>query len=183
MLFKLKVKSLIVAIIYNIILLTFSYFIDRFFQMLMFILFFSFIQNCFYYRFHADTIQPNPVKAVRLCKIITIIVEIIYLIFCKDLDVSVYSNLLIIFIIAFANCILEFSLENFFIKKNCLKDKDKLLELCQKAKLTQNSIDRMVAKYIDNKTYQEIADEECVDVETIKKSINRSRNKIFKNQD
>lgn len=183
MLFKLKVKSLILAIIYNIILLTFSYFLDRFFQMLMFILFFSFIQNCFNYRFHADTIESDPIKAVKLCKIITIVVEIIYMIFCKDLDISIYSNLLIIFLIALFNCILEFSLENFFIKQDVLRNKDKLLYLCKKAKLTQNSTDRMVKKYIENKTYEQIADEECVDIESIKKSISRSRNKIFKNQD
>lgn len=183
MLFKLKVKSFILAIIYNIILLAFSYFLDRFFQMLMFVLFFSFIQNCFNYRFHADTIQPNPIKAVKLCKIITIIVEIIYLIFCKDLDVSVYSNLLIIFGIAFANCLLEFSLENFFIKKDCLKDKETLLKLCNMANLSETATNRMIMKYIENKTYQEIADIEYVDIDTIKKSINRSRKKIFKNQD
>lgn len=183
MLWKIKLKSLITYLIYNIVLLTISYLLNRFFQMLMFILFFEFIQNCFYHRFHADTIQPDPIKAVRLCKIITIVVELIYLIFCHNLNISVYGNTFIIFIIAFLNCLLEFSLENFFVKRDVLKNKDKLLELCLKAKLTENATNRMIMKYIENKTYQEIADIECVDIETIKKSINRSRNKIFKNQD
>lgn len=183
MLLKLKLKSLITFIIYTAILLTIAYFFNRFFQMLLFILFFSFIQNCFRYRFHADTIVKEPIKSVRLCKLITIGVEIIYLIFCKNLDISLYSNLFIIFLIAASNCILEFSLENFFIKQDCLKDKETLLNLCNKANLTQNAIDRMTMKYIENLSYQEIADKECVDIDTIKKSINRSRNKIFKNQE
>ena len=180
MLWKIKLKSLITYLIYNIILLTISYFLNRFFQMLIFILFFEFIQNCFKYRFHADSIVDDPIKAVRLCKVITIGVEIIYLIFCKDLDISVYSNLLIIFLIAFINCLIEFAIQNIAIKENCLKDKDKLLQLCNNANLTPLATNRMIMKYIENKTCQEIADIECVDVDTIKKSINRSRKKIFK---
>lgn len=180
MLWKIKLKGLITYLIYNIILLTISYFLNRFFQMLIFILFFEFIQNCFKYRFHADSIVDDPIKAVRLCKVITIGVEIVYLIFCKDLDISVYSNLLIIFLIAFINCLIEFAIQNIAIKENCLKDKDKLLQLCNNANLTPLATNRMIMKYIENKTCQEIADIECVDVDTIKKSINRSRKKIFK---
>ena len=180
MLWKIKLKSLITYLIYNIILLTISYFLNRFFQMLIFILFFEFIQNCFKYRFHADSIVDDPIKAVRLCKVITIGGEIVYLIFCKDLDISVYSNLLIIFLIAFINCLIEFAIQNIAIKENCLKDKDKLLQLCNNANLTPLATNRMILKYIENKTCQEIADIECVDVDTIKKSINRSRKKIFK---
>ena len=180
MLWKIKLKSLITYLIYNAILLTISYFLNRFFQMLIFILFFEFIQNCFRYRFHADTIENEPIKAVRLCKVITIVVEVIYLLFCKNLDISIYSNLLIIFLIAFINCLIEFAFENIFIKEDCLRNKDKLLELCRKARLTQNATDRMILKYIENKTCQEIADIEDMDIDTIKKSINRSRKKIFK---
>ena len=183
MLWKIKLKGLITYLIYNIVLLTVSYFFNRFFQMLIFVLFFEFIQSCFKYRFHADTVIKDPIKAVRYCKLITVCVEIIYMAFCENLNISVYSNLFVIFLIALSNCILEFSLERFFIKQDCLKNKDTLLELCQRANLTENATKRMIMKYIENKSYQEIADIECVDIETIKKSINRSRNKIFKNQD
>ena len=175
-----KIKGLLSYILYNAILLTFSYFVGRFYQMLLFVLFYNTIQNSFKYRFHADTIQHDPIKAVKLCKIITIFVEMIYLILCKDLDVSIYSNLFIIFLITLLNAILEFALENFLIKKEDLRNESKLLLLCKKAKLSKNATDRMVMKYIKNMTYQEIADLECVDLQTIKISINRSRKKIFK---
>lgn len=177
---KYKLRSLLTYLIYNAILLTVSYFLNRFFQMLMFILLFVFIQNCFNYRFHADTIIDDPIKSTRVCKVITVLVEILYLIICKDLDISLYSNLIVIFLIAFINCLLEFALEHFIIKTDDLRDERKLLELCKQAKLTKSATDRMVNKYIKNKTYKEIADEECVDITTIKKSINRSRNQIFK---
>jgi len=181
--YKYIVKDWIVYILYNICLLTAAYFLNRFYQMLIFILCYELIQNGFNYRFHADSIEKNPVKAVRLCKLITIAVELLYLFLCNNLDVSMYSNLLIIFLIAFVNCILEFSLENFIINYDSLKDKDTLLLLCNKACLTKNATDRMIMKYIDNRTYQEIADIENVDIDTIKKSINRSRKKIFRNRD
>lgn len=183
MLLKIKCKNLITYLIYNAIILIIAYFFNRFFQMLIFILFFETIQNCFYYRFHADTIQKDPIKAVRLCKIITISVEILYLIFCNNLNISIYSNLFIIFLIAFCNCILEVAIRKIIIRDEDLKDEKRLLELCANANLSKNATDRMLLKYIKNKSYQEIANLECVDIDTIKKSINRSRKKILKDQD
>lgn len=180
MLLKLKLKGLIVYLIYNAILLTIAFLLNRFFQVLLFVLFFNFIQNCFRYRFHTDTLISNPIKAIRYCKLVTIIIEILYLVFCKDLDISIYSNLFIIFSIALVNCILEFSLEHLIITHNCLSNKDTLIELCTKEHLTESAYKRLYMKYIEHKTYEEIADLEFVSVETIKKSINRSRNKIFK---
>ena len=180
MLWKIRLKGFISYLIYNIILLTIAYFLNRFFQMLIFILFFEFIQNCFKYRFHADTIVQDPIKACRLCKVITIAVELIYLSFCNGLDVSIYSNLLIIFVIAFINCLLQFAIESFYSKENCLKNKEVLLELCVKANLSQSATNRMLLKYIDDKSYDEIAELECVDVDSIKRSISRSKKRIFK---
>ncbi|MBR3208863.1 MAG: hypothetical protein IKF82_01200 [Bacilli bacterium] len=181
--YKYIIKDLLIYILYNICLLTIAYFLNRFYQMLIFVLCYELIQGGFKYRFHADSIEKNPIKAVRLCKLITICVEVIYLFICNNLDISVYSNLLVIFLIAFLNCLLEFSLEYYISRTNCLRDKDTLLELCKNRNLSERATNRMIMKYIDGKTYQEIADIEVVDLEAIKKSINRSRKKIFENQD
>lgn len=183
MLIKYRIKDILIYVLYNIILLTISFLLNRFYQMLIFVLFYNFIQNCFKCRFHADTIQDDPIKAVKLCKIITIGVELLYLALCKDLNISIYSNLFIIFVIALLNCLLEFSIERFAVKDEDLRNKDKLIFLCKKSRLTKNATDRMIMKYIEGKTYKEIAFIECVDIQTIKMSINRSRNKIIKSQD
>lgn len=183
MLIKIKIKNLAIAFIYNITLLIIAYYLNRFFQMLNFLIFFDIMQKCFKYRFHSDSVIDDPIKATKYCKLITICVEVIYMIFCKSLNLSLYSNLIIIFSFSVCNTLLEFSIKNFIIKKDCLKDKDMLLKMCENANLTTNATKRMIMKYIDNKTYQETSEIECVDVETIKKSINRSRNKIFNNQD
>lgn len=178
---NLKIKLLkgrISYILYNVIILTIAYFLDRFLQMLMFILLFELLQNCFNYRFHSDTIIENPIKAVKWCKVITISVEITYLIFCKGLKVSVYSNLFIIFLIAFINCLLQFYLEKVIIKKNIFNNLKSLKALCNEANLTEIATNRMIMKYVEKKTYIEIAEIENVEEDTIKQSIKRSKRKI-----
>ncbi len=165
-------------IFYNLVILALSYVFNRFFQMLLFILIFNYIQNCFLYRFHADTIISNPIKAVKYCKIITITVEIIYLCVCYPLNIMVYNNLFIIFIIALLNALLEFYLRKTIISANILKNKELLLQSCRDSNISLNSTKRLVLHYIENKSYQEIANIECLELETIKQSIRRSKRKL-----
>lgn len=179
MLLKLKIKGLVLYLLYTVILLTLAFFLNKFFQMLIFVLFFEFLQSCFKYRFHADSIISDPIKSIRYCKLITITIEIFYLAFCRPLDVSVYSNLAIVLSIALVSCLLEILIEQALVKESYLKDKEKLIELCNARHLTKDACNRLIMRYIENKSYQEIADIECVDVNTIKKSLNRSRHKLF----
>lgn len=172
------IEHYLLYILYNIILLIISFICNRFFQMLMFILFFNSIQNCFNKRFHADTILNDPIEATKCCKIITLIIEILFIIFCKNLKFSIYSNLFIIFFIAFTNCILQYYCEKFIITKSILNDKRLLIEACNNIGLSELSTNRLILKYIEHKTYKEIADLECITEDSIKKSITRSRKKL-----
>ena len=134
---------------------------------------------CFHYRFHADTIYPNdPIKAGWCCKIITFVVEITFMLFCKDLNVSVYSNLLVIFFIAFCNSLLQFYLEKVIINSSILFNKEKLLQRCKEVKLSQIATKRLVQHYIKKVPIQRIAEQECVEALTIKQSIRRSKRKL-----
>lgn len=175
---KLKIKLLkkkLFYIIYCLALLIVSYFLNRLLQMLMFILFFNFIQDCFVKRFHADTIIKEPIKAIKYCKIITIIVQIIYLIFCKNLNTTIYSNLFIIFSIAFLNCLLEFVLSRMVESYFTLNNEDYLMELCDKYKITKSAKDRLIMRYVHRKSIKEIAAIESVDESTIKQSLRRTK--------
>lgn len=179
MLFLKLLKKRLVYILYNLLILTISYFVDKFFPMLFFILFFELIQGAFKYRFHSDTLfNNNPNKAIKWCKIITIFVEIIYLIYCKKNDISLYANLPQIFFIAFANALLQFYIERAVAKISMLKDEDTLRMLCEEAKLTEESTHRLILRYVYGKKVIEIAEIECVEVDTIKKSISRSLKKL-----
>ena len=176
---RIMLRKRIVYYLYCILILTIAYFLNRFFQMLIFILFFNLIQNCFSFRFHADTIFPNePIKASNVCKLITIGVEIIYLVFCKEFDVSVYSNLFVIFVIALINALLQFFLERALSSKSILQNKELLLIRCEEVGLSKESINRLILRYIDKKSLQEIADIEFVEIESIKQSLRRSKRKL-----
>ena len=179
---KLKKKILIkrsLYILYNIALLSIAFLFDRFFQMLIFILFYNLIQNCFYYRFHADTLFPNdPIKAVRYCKLITIVVEITYMIFCKELNVSVYSNLFIILIIAIINALLQSFCEKFIYNCSQLKSYSSLKTVLDANNISELNQHRMIEHYINNKTISQIAKEEYVEEITIKQAIRRTRKKL-----
>ena len=166
-------------ILYNILLLTIAYIFNRFFQMLIFILFYNTVQNCFNYRFHAESIiQNDPVKSVKCCKIITIVVEILYLIFCKELNVSVYSNLFIILIIVVINSLLQYYCERTVINKNILSNKNHVIGICKEYNISEAATNRLILHYVDNKTISEIASIECVEEHTIKQSLRRTKRKL-----
>lgn len=171
-------KSKILYIVYNIVLLLFAYLFDSFFQMLLFITFYEFLQSCFKYRFHSDTIIDEPIKAIGYCKLITVLVELLYLFYCKNVDISFYANIFIILIICFISCLLQFYLEKKIKFNDIFKNKDKLIEACKNANLSENATNRLIMKYIEGKKYREIADIECVDEGTIAISIMRSKKKL-----
>lgn len=173
-----RIRGLIFYIIYCLIILTISYFINKFFQMLIFILGFDLIQNCFSKRFHSDTIIDNPIKATKYCKLITIVIQILFLIYCNETNLSIYGSLFIIFVICIINFLLQYFFERNKVNKSILSDKETLLTLCKEVNLSEEATKRLVMKYIEHKTYEEIAMIEYVNVETIKKSINRSRKKL-----
>ena len=160
-------------------MLTIAYIFNRFFQMLIFILFYNTIQNCFRYRFHADTLySDDPIKAVKYCKIITIVVEVIYLMFCKELNVSVYSNLGIILIIVVINSLLQFYLERKIINKSILTNKEHVIGICKEYNISELATNRLILHYVNGKTIQEIATLENVEEITIKQSIRITKRRL-----
>lgn len=179
---KYRKKMLIRYTIYFVhclIILGLAYLLNRFFQMLMLILFFNAIQGCFNYRFHTDTIiTDDPIKADNLCKLITVVVELVYLAFCKDINVSVYSNLFVIFTIASVNALLQYFLERIIIHSSALRNKDYLEYLCMEYSISTIATKRLIDHYIHKKSYKQIANEEFVEPDTVKQSIIRTKKKI-----
>lgn len=179
---KLKIKLIqnrIIYIIYCVCILFIAYIGNRFLQMLIFILFFNFIQSCFTARFHAETIiKDSYIKAGRLCKIITFIVEMTYLALCTDLNVSLYSHLFLILGIATLNCLLQISFTSVVAKKLKYYNYEELNLICEKVNISYQAKQRLISHYIEHKTIKEIANQECVEEQAIKMSINRSKKKI-----
>jgi len=181
---KLKVKlSLLFQFleftIHCIVMLSIAYLFDRLIQMALFILLFSVIQNCFKIQFHADTLFPDDaIKATNICKVISIVMEIFYLIYCKDLVVTIYANIFIIVFIAFVNALLEFSLRNIIIKKLNKReiilsivenDEEKIEALCNSKGLI--NLSETVYLFLNN-TVEETADILEIDNKTVQRRIN-----------
>lgn len=126
-----------------------------------------------------DTIfEDNPIDAIKYCKLTTITIEIIYLFFSLKFDLSTYANIFIIILISFINALLQFFLEKTIITKHQLRDKRLLEKLCMENGISQEATKRMIMKYVQGKTAQEIALIEKVELETIKQSLRRTRRKI-----
>ena len=160
--FKLiKAREFVFWLLYNILILIIAFLLERFLQMLVFVLLFNFFHNAFNYRFHSDNVEKDPIKAVRLCKIITIIIEILFLIFCKELDVSLYSNLFIIMCICLGNCFLGFIIVKIYKYKECpirkgIKE-DKLITMCDEKGLNELEKSIMVDYYCKGYKLDKIA--------------------------
>ena len=176
--FNLFIQSL-EFIIHCIIMLSIAYLFDRLIQMALFILLFKGIQNCFKIQFHADTLFPDDaIKATNICKIISIVMEIFYLIYCKDLVVTIYANIFIIVFIAFVNALLEFSLRNIIIKKLNKReiilsivenDEEKIEALCDSKGL--KNLSETIYLFLNN-TVEETADILEIDNKTVQRRIN-----------
>ena len=175
---KYIIRDYIFYFIYLLIILTISYFLNKLVQMLMFVVLFECIQNAFSKRFHAETIIDKPITALRMCKIITIVVEILYLIYCKDLKVSIYNNLFVIFVMSFTNALLQFFCERTIINKTLLSNLDNLNYLCDEFNITDLAKERLIMRYVKKMSIKEIAEIEFTEEETIKQSIRRSKRKM-----
>ena len=183
--FNLFIQSLEFTV-HCIIVLSIAYLFDRLIQMALFILLFKGIQNCFKMQFHADTLFPDDaIKATKICKLISIIMELFYLIYCKNLVVTIYANLFIIVFIAFANALLEFALRNIIVKKLNKReiilsivenDEEKIDAFCNSKGLI--NLSETVYLYLNN-TVEETAEILEIDNKTVQRRIdtfiNRSR--------
>lgn len=168
-----EIREFVIWLLYNILLLTIAFLLERFLQMFVFVLLFNFFHNGFNYRFHSDDVTKTPVIAVRLCKIITLIVEVSFLIFCKEMDISLYSNLFIMTSICLGNCLLKFIIIQTFkyrarIIKKGINEKE-LIEICNSKGLNDLERGIMVDYYCKGYKLDKIAIKYQYSVDNIKK--------------
>lgn len=170
-------RKRLVYLLYNVFLLVASYLLGRLFQVLILILFYNVIQDSFNYRFHADALTDDSIKASRLCVLITIVVECLYLLICININVSVYGNLLILLFFSTISALLQYANvhSEIYIKPSF---QNHILERCEQANISELAKRRLIAHYIEKKTIKEIAIEECVEEASIKQSIRRTKRKV-----
>lgn len=104
---KLINKNNISYLIFVGVVLVTAFIFNRLFEVLLFIICFNFMHDCFKKRFHANTIEEDYKKAGTLCKLITIIITLGYLILSISINTTLYINLSIIIGICFVNAMLQ----------------------------------------------------------------------------
>lgn len=133
---------------------------------------FTFMKPIFGKTHHEDTI----IKCTTLALLVFLIATRISL----PLWLSTLCNVLIGCLVAYIMHIMYYYVK--YTKSGITlrlgMNKDDLLKLCSEAGLSELNVNRMVLRYVERKSIQEIADIEFVDSYTISQSLYRSRKKI-----
>lgn len=64
------------------------------------------------------------------------------------------------------------------LQKLVLTNYDNLLKACEEENITDLAINRLLKYYIDKKSIEEIAREECVEASSIKQCLRRTKRKL-----
>lgn len=178
--FKHRIKTISIALIYLSVVFWLAYIFNKTVEALSFILTYTIIRDEFNKAIHGSDFTNSAYKGNKYCRIITFAVQVISLLFIIAINISKYVDLALSFALGIINFFAKDYLECKLVKNYNINhiEKEKLISLCEKANLTAAATNRMIKKYVEHKTYQEIAVEEYVDINAIKLSINRSRKRL-----
>lgn len=134
---------------------------------------FVFMRQVYGKSYHSDS--------VLVCTTLAVLVFVTATRLSLPLYISVLCNILIGCLVAYMMyvmyCYMNYTnYDGITLRKGMLKED--LIKLCDIAGLTEQATNRMVLKYIERKTLQEIADIEYIDYQTANQSIYRSKQKI-----
>lgn len=176
-------KETIIYTILTTIVLCIAYLSDVLLEMALFIIYYYFIKGLFTKQFHADILVKSPTAAVNLCFAITFLTQLIFIFILVKFELSYYINIYLGISLGILSYIISDWSEKFITNKSILNNEELLIEACNRAKLSKDATDRLILRYIKGLHIKEIADIECVEEETIKQSIRRSRRKLNLNTD
>lgn len=102
-LFKIRLKNTILDIIYLLIVFIFAIILDKWFEMLIFVVSYTLIRTEFIKAIHGSDFTESASKGIIYCRYITFIVEIISLLFIGKLNLSKYINIILSIILGIVN--------------------------------------------------------------------------------
>lgn len=101
--FKSKFKNLLKDLLFYLIIFVLSWIYDKWLVMLSFICTYTIIRSEFLKAVHGSDFTDSPSKAIKYCRIITFIVQVLSIIFMINIDISKYVNILLAFILGVIN--------------------------------------------------------------------------------
>ena len=102
-LFEFRFKNIILNILFLIIVFTFAYFYNKWFESFIYILTYTIIRSEFTKAIHGTDFTKSSYKGIKYCRYITFIVQVISIIFIITIDISKYIDLLLAFILGIIN--------------------------------------------------------------------------------
>ena len=112
-----KIKNVIKDTIFLLIIIALAYIFDKWYEMLVYIITFSFIRLEFSKAVHGKDFTELYSKGIKYCRYITFVIQIISLIFIIKIDISKYVNLLLAFILGIINFFAKDYLEYIIVNK------------------------------------------------------------------
>ena len=102
-LFEFRFKNIILNVLFLLIVFTFAYLYDKWFESIIYILTYTIIRSEFTKAIHGTDFTKSSYKGIKYCRYITFIVQVISIIFIITIDISKYINLLLAFILGIIN--------------------------------------------------------------------------------
>lgn len=181
-----RTKQILINLGAYILVLIPAYFGNKIIEVTISIIIFSLLRNCFPKTYHADTIEKDPNKAIKLCILNSITLFCLIQPLLIKINASILVSAFVGIIIAYVSYLLEDYLE--LRNKECDKDnknkRDIIIDLldnnvsleyitnfCKNKGLKEN-IAKTVNLYLNN-TLQETSDQLYVDLSTVKRRIDK----------
>ena len=196
---RFRIKKFLVNFGAYLLVLIPAYFGDKVLEVSVAIISFALLRNSFPKTYHADTIESNPSKAIRLCIKSSIILFCLLQPTLIKMNISILANALIGLGLGFASYVVEDYLEMYKLRKQ-EQEKEKEIAKKKRQKIIQilgndtsqdhifefcrnNGIVEKVANAVDlylSTTLQEASEILGVDISTIKRRIDSFINKSTK---
>ena len=149
------------------------------FELFIYIISYTFIREEFTKAVHGKDFTSSYAKGIIYCRLITMAIQTISIIYLINIEVSRYVNILCAVSLGALNFFVKDYLEYHLVKTNLWLINEEILDnLCVKHNLSELSRKRMKMKYIDKMKNKEIAEFECVEVESIEEFFRKLKKRL-----
>lgn len=115
--FKYRLKNILLDLIDYAVIFTLAYFFNKWFEMCIYVLTYTFIRHEFSKGVHGKDFTESYSKGIKYCRYITFSIQLISLIFIISVDLSKYINLILAFILGIINFFVKDYLEFYVTTK------------------------------------------------------------------
>lgn len=176
---KHKITDVLYDILAYSVVIILSYLLNKPFELFTYIISYTFIRNEFTKAVHGKDFTTSYVKGNIYCRIITMTVQLISIIFLINIEVSKYINVLLSITLGISNFFVKDYLEYHLVKTNLWLINDEILDaLCIKHNLSNLAKTRLRMRYIEKKKIKEIAMIEGVEIESIEEFFRKLKKRL-----